>query len=129
MKKLISIIAPMYNEEKLVHAYCEETLKVVRNLNKQYDFEILLVNDGSNDKTYEFMLSEQNINPSEISVICLSRNFGLEGAVNAGLTKANGEAVIVMDADLQDPPALIPLMIQKWEKGADVVKNKRRILL
>ena len=125
MKKLISIIAPMYNEEKLVHAYCEETLKVVRNLNKQYDFEILLVNDGSNDKTYEFMLSEQNINPSEISVICLSRNFGLEGAVNAGLTKANGEAVIVMDADLQDPPALIPLMIQKWEKGADVVIGSR----
>lgn len=125
MKKLISIIAPMYNEESLAREYCKETLVMTEALKDKYDFEILLVNDGSKDNTYAIMLDEQQKHPEEISTICLSRNFGLEGAVNAGIRKATGDAVIVMDADLQDPPALIPEMIRKWEAGADVVVGSR----
>ena len=125
MKKLISIVAPMYNEESLVHVYCEEVLKMASGLTDKYDFEIILVNDGSKDKTYELILGEQSSHPDEITSVCLSRNFGLEGAVNAGIRKAAGDAVVVMDADLQDPPALIPEMISKWENGADIVVGSR----
>ena len=125
MKSLISIVAPMYNEEGLVHVYCEETLKMASELKDKYDFEIILVNDGSKDKTYELILQEQSAHPDVITSVCLSRNFGLEGAVNAGIRKAAGDAVVVMDADLQDPPALIPEMISKWEKGADIVVGSR----
>lgn len=125
MKKLISIVAPMYNEETLAHEYCKETLAMVETLKEKYDFEIILVNDGSKDNTYHIMLEEQEKHPKEITTICLSRNFGLEGAVNAGIRKAAGDAVIVMDADLQDPPALIPIMIKKWEAGADIVIGSR----
>lgn len=125
MKKLISIVAPMYNEENLVHEYCEETLKMTERLNAEYDFEILLVNDGSKDNTYALMLEEQRKHSKEITTVCLARNFGLEGAVNAGIRKAKGDAVVVMDADLQDPPALIPEMITKWENGADIVVGSR----
>lgn len=125
MKKLISIIAPMYNEETLAHEYCKETLAMTETLKDKYDFEILLVNDGSKDNTYAIMLEEQKMHPVEITTICLSRNFGLEGAVNAGIRKASGDAVVVMDADLQDPPALIPEMVKKWENGADVVVGSR----
>lgn len=125
MKSLISIVAPMYNEEDLVHVYCEEVLKMASGLKDRYDFEIILVNDGSKDKTYELILQEQSAHPDEITSICLSRNFGLEGAVNAGIRKAAGEAVVVMDADLQDPPALILEMINKWENGADIVVGSR----
>ncbi len=125
MKKLVSIVAPMYNEEKLVHVYCEETLKALSMLSDRYDFEIVLVNDGSTDNTYSIMLSEQAERADVITTVCLSRNFGLEGAVNAGLRKAAGDAVVVMDADLQDPPSLIPEIIAKWEQGADVVVGSR----
>ena len=125
MKKLVSVVAPMYNEEKLVHAYCEETLKALSQLSDRYDFELVLVNDGSKDNTYSIMLSEQAEHPDIVTTVCLSRNFGLEGAVNAGLRKAAGDAVVVMDADLQDPPSLIPEMIAKWEQGADVVVGSR----
>ena len=121
MKKLVSVVAPMYNEEKLVHEYCEETLAALGRVKEQYDFEIILVNDGSKDGTYAQLISEQQTHPEHISLVCLSRNFGLEGAVKAGLQKAQGDAVIVMDADLQDPPTLLPEMISKWERGADVV--------
>lgn len=125
MKKMVSIVAPMYNEEKLAHVYCEETLQMTKELGDTYDFEIILVNDGSKDGTYSIMLEEQKQHPEVITVVCLSRNFGLEGAVNAGIRKALGDAVIVMDADLQDPPRLIPVMLEKWEKGADIVIGSR----
>lgn len=125
MKRLISIIAPMYNEETLAHEYCKETLAMTETLKDKYDFEIVLVNDGSKDNTYAIMLEEQQAHPNEITTICLSRNFGLEGAVNAGIRKAAGDAVVVMDADLQDPPTLIPEMIEKWENGADIVVGSR----
>lgn len=125
MKKLISVVAPMYNEEGTAHIYCQEMKKMTEGLSDRYDFEIILVNDGSKDNTYAVMLEEQAANPKEITTVCLSRNFGLEGAVNAGIRKAKGDAVVVMDADLQDPPHLIPEMIEKWENGADIVVGSR----
>ena len=125
MKKLISIVAPMYNEESLASVYCNEAKKMIELLQSRYDFEVILVNDGSKDNTYSIMLEEQRKNPELFSTICLSRNFGLEGAVNAGIRMAAGDAVVVMDADLQDPLNLIPLMIEKWENGADIVVGSR----
>lgn len=125
MKKLISIVAPMYNEETLAHTYCEETIKALSAIEDRYDVEIILVNDGSKDNTYQIMLEEQEAHMDKITTVCLSRNFGLEGAVNAGIRVAKGDAVVVMDADLQDPPILILDMIKKWENGADVVVGSR----
>ncbi len=124
MRKLVSIVAPMYNEEKLVDQYCEETLGVMESIKDKYDYEVILVNDGSRDQTYQLMKRQQE-KSENITIVNLTRNFGLEGAVNAGIECAKGDAVVVMDADLQDPPALIVDMIAKWEEGADVVVASR----
>lgn len=125
MKKLISIIAPMYNEENIVSQYCIETLNELYKLSNKYDFEIILVNDGSKDNTLKNMIEMQNSNINEITVINLSRNFGLEGAISAGLSIAKGDAVIAMDADLQDPPHIVVEMIKRFELGFDVVTAAR----
>lgn len=124
MGKLLSIIAPMYNEEQTAEHYTIATLSVLERI-KGYAHEIILVNDGSSDNTYLEMLRLQERYPKEIGVVCLSRNFGLEGAVDAGLRVATGDAVVVMDADLQDPPDVILEMVDKWEQGYDVVSAKR----
>jgi len=123
--KLISVVAPMYNEEGLVAEYCSETLKALEKTNNEYLYEIILVNDGSSDNTLMEMQKQYQKNKDYISIINLSRNFGLEGAVNAAMRTAIGDAVIVMDADLQDPPALILEMVKKWELGADIVSAVR----
>lgn len=125
MQKLISIIAPMYNEEEVCPLYIEETMKVVRELEPEYRVEIICVNDGARDSTLEKMYEAQKNYPEHVGVVNLTRNFGLEGAVNAGLRTATGDAVVVMDADLQDPPQLILEMVKKWEDGADIVVASR----
>lgn len=125
MSKLISIVAPMYNEEQVCPLYIEETMKVVRQLEPQYRVEIICVNDGARDHTLDRMYECQAKYPQHVGIVNLTRNFGLEGAVNAGLRTASGDAVVVMDADLQDPPALILEMVQKWEAGADIVIASR----
>ncbi len=125
MAKLISIIAPMYNEEEVCPLYIEETMKVVEELEPRYRVEIICVHDGAKDHTLKKMYEAQEKYPQHVGVIDLTRNFGLEGAVNAGLKTATGDAVIVMDADLQDPPQLIIEMVKKWEAGADVVVASR----
>ena len=125
MAKLISIIAPMYNEEEVCPLYIEETMKVVKELEPRYRVEIICVHDGAKDHTLEKMYEAQEKYPQHVGVIDLTRNFGLEGAVNAGLKTATGDAVIVMDADLQDPPQLIIEMVKKWEAGADIVVASR----
>lgn len=125
MKTLITVIAPMYNEEQVVQEYTDTTLNVLRQLAPKYNYEILFVHDGAKDNTLLRMSEMQNLYPEEIGIVNLSRNFGLEGAINAGLKTAKGDAVIVMDADLQDPPALILEMVKKWENGADVVIASR----
>lgn len=124
--KLISVIGPMYNEEQTIQRYCQVVSQIMKTVSSVYDYEIVLVNDGSKDRTYNYMLEEQEKNPYNITVVNLTRNFGLEGAVKAGLTVSKGDVVVVMDGDLQDPPSLILEMIKKWEEGNDVVVASRK---
>lgn len=122
MKK-ISIVTPMYNEAPMVRLYLETVDAVLKKLNN-YDYEIVCVNDGSKDGTLELLKKEQENFP-KLVIVDLSRNWGQESAVRAGLLTATGDAIIPMDADLQDPPELIPQMIEKWEEGYEVVNAKR----
>lgn len=125
MKKLISIIAPMYNEEATCYQYTETTLSALEPLKDTYDYEIIFVHDGAKDNTLQKMKDMQLKYPDYCGIVNLSRNFGLEGALHAGLKVAKGDAVVVMDADLQDPPSLIIEMVAKWEAGADIVVASR----
>lgn len=123
MAKLISIIVPMYNEHEMVDIFFSRIQKVI-NDNSSYDFEVVAVNDGSKDNTLE-LLKEYKKTCSFLSIVSLSRNFGHEPAVAAGLSKAKGDAVIVMDCDMQDPPEVITEMLLKFEEGYDVVNGRR----
>lgn len=123
-KKKVSLVIPMYYEEKVV----EECYKRVKeNLEKleNYDHEIIFVNDGSKDKTLE-MLKEIVQKDKQVKVISFSRNFGHQAAVTAGLKEVTGDAIFIIDADLQDPPELIPAMLKLWEEGNEVIYGKRK---
>lgn len=122
--KTVTILIPCYNEENSLTLLYERLQLVFQEL-KDYSIKILLVNDGSTDNTLIKMQELHTKDPS-VSYLSLSRNFGKENAMLAGLDYAEGDAVILMDADLQDPPELIPQMIQEWEKGYDDVYARRR---
>lgn len=122
--KSVTILIPCYNEEKGLEILHERLQNILRKIDK-YDFTILLVNDGSKDNTLAKM-QELHEKDSSVSYLSLSRNFGKENAMLAGLDYAEGDAVILMDADLQDPPELIPQMLQEWEKGYDDIYARRR---
>lgn len=121
--KLISIVVPMYYEEKVADE-CYKRLKKVMNDN-EINYEFIFVNDGSKDRTFEILnkIAEEDNNTK---IISFSRNFGHQIAVTAGVDKAKGDAVVVIDADLQDPPELIPKMIDLWNEGYKVVYAKRK---
>ena len=124
MKK-ISVVIPMYCEEEVVDI-CYK--RVVNNLNKlsdKYNYEIIFINDGSKDSTLE-ILKKISDNDKNVKIISFSRNFGHQAAVTAGIRNVTGDAVIIMDADLQDPPELFEGMIEKWEDGYEVVYGKRK---
>ena len=123
MKK-ITIIIPAYNEEESLPFLYERLDKLMGDM-KNYDFEILFVNDGSKDKTIS-IIKELRKKDKRISYLDFSRNFGKEIAMIAGLDYATGDCVIFMDADLQDPPELIPELVKYWEEGYDDVYAKRR---
>lgn len=123
MKK-ITILIPCYNEENSLSLLYERLKKMILFL-PVYQFQILLVNDGSTDNTLNIM-KELHAKDKSVSYLSLSRNFGKENAMLAGLDYAEGDAVILIDADLQDPPELIPKMIEEWEKGYDDVYARRR---
>ena len=123
MKK-ISIIVPAYNEEESLPYLHERLNKLIESMN-HYEFEILFVNDGSKDKTIE-LIKEYRENDKRYCYVDFSRNFGKEIAMMAGLDYATGDAVIFIDADLQDPPELIPELVKYWEEGYDDVYAKRR---
>ena len=123
MKK-ITIIIPAYNEEESLPFLYERLDKLMENM-KNYDFEILFVNDGSKDKTIS-IIKELREKDKRIRYVDFSRNFGKEIAMIAGLDYATGDCVIFMDADLQDPPELIPELVKYWEEGYDDVYAKRR---
>ena len=122
MKK-ITIIIPAYNEEEsLPHLY-ERLEKLISSM-EHYEFEILFVNDGSKDNTIN-LIKEYREKDNRISYVDFSRNFGKEIAMIAGLDYATGDCVIFMDADLQDPPELIPELVKYWEEGYDDIYAKR----
>ncbi len=122
--KLISIVVPMYNEEKVVPLFFAEINKVLQNI-KNYQFEIVVVNDGSKDQTLALLKAQQTFQKNLI-IVNLSRNFGHEPAVAAGIKTAKGDAIIPMDSDLQDPPTLIQSLLSKFEEGFEVVNAKRK---
>ena len=123
MKK-ITVIIPAYNEQESLPILYERLTKLMSSM-ENYQFEILFVNDGSKDKTIE-IIKQMRQKDERISYVDFSRNFGKEIAMIAGLDYATGDCVIIMDADLQDPPELIPQMVELWEQGYDDVYAKRR---
>ena len=123
-KKLVTILVPAYNEQEVLHLLYDRLEKLM-NENTNYDFEVLLVNDGSKDKTFEIM-QELREKDKRFCYLNLSRNFGKETAMIAGLDYCKGDAVVIIDADLQNPPELIPEMIKYWEEGYDDVYAKRK---
>ncbi len=122
--KKITIIIPAYNEEEALPMLYNRLIKVIDGLTN-YDFELLFVNDGSKDKTINIVKNLRQ-HDCRVSYIDFSRNFGKEIAMIAGLDYAIGDCVIFIDADLQDPPELIPELIKYWEQGYDDVYARRR---
>lgn len=123
-KQLLSILVPCYNEEAVLPAFYQRTSQVIADI-PRYDFQFIFVNDGSKDHTLDVM-RELREKDSRVSYVNLSRNFGKEIAMIAGIDYLTGDAAIIIDADLQDPPELIPKMIYWWEKGYQDVSAKRR---
>ncbi len=123
MKK-ISLVIPMYYEEQVAEECYKRLTKVLKEI-KDYEYEIIFVNDGSKDKTLEIL---ENIAKEDknVKVVSFSRNFGHQAAVTAGLKYVTGDAIVIMDADLQDPPELIPDMLKYWEDGYEVIYGKRK---
>ena len=122
VRPLLSVVVPVYNEESVL----PETFKRLKTVldAMQINYEVILVNDGSKDKTAEIATEICNANPSW-KFLNFSRNFGHQIAITAGMDYSSGEAIVVIDADLQDPPELIPQMMLKWHEGFDVVYAKR----
>ncbi len=118
---LLSVVAPVYNEEELIELFVQRTCAALAD----YNFELVLVNDGSADRTPE-LLDRIAAQDARVRVVHLSRNFGHQAALTAGLEHAVGDAVAMIDADLQDPPELIPSMVEHWQQGSDVVYAVRR---
>ena len=123
MSELISVVVPMYSEEAVAEECCKRLTDICKANGLRY--ELVFVNDGSTDRTLEILESLAK-KDSHVKVISFSRNFGHQIAVSAGIDRARGDAVIIMDADLQDPPELIPDMINLWKQGYEVVYAKRK---
>lgn len=119
---MISVVIPAHNEEENV---LQAQAEISRVLEPFGDYELIFVDDGSRDKTWEKITSLASVNGSRVRGLRFSRNFGKEAAIRAGLDKASGDAVIVIDCDLQHPPEVIPEMIEKWRAGAQVVRGKK----
>lgn len=125
MQKLISIIVPCYNEEKALPIFYEELVKVIDRL-PDYRFEMVFVNDGSRDGTLDVMRALAKKDPERVVYLSFSRNFGKESAMFAGFTNAHGDFAAVMDADMQDPPDLLPEMLNILKSGEyDSVATRR----
>lgn len=114
----ICVAVPVYNEIECIEELYNRVIKVLGKMNHAY--ELLIVDDGSTDGTLEYLIKKTDDNPN-LKVIELSRNFGLQAAVTACLSYADGDALVLLDGDLQDPPELIPGLVKEWENGADVV--------
>lgn len=123
MKKLISIVTPFYNEEESISDYFAELENILENI-PDINYEFVAVDDGSSDNTFE-LLRKIAADKKNLKVIKLSRNFGKDIALTAALDHAVGDAVIPVDADLQDSPYILPQMIEKWREGYKIVLAER----
>lgn len=120
---LLSLVAPFYNEGEALHLFFARVVPILESIDGM-QFEIVCVNDGSADDTLPKLVAVSHADP-RVRVVDLTRNFGKEAALTAGLDEAQGDAVIPIDADLQDPPELIPTLVAHWRKGAEVVLAQR----
>ena len=124
MNPEISIVIPCFNEEEAIPFFYEETLKVLRTMSLS-SFEFVFIDDGSSDRTLE-VLKEISTKDKSVHFVSFSRNFGKEAALYAGLSKANGDFISVMDVDLQDPPSLLPQMLEAiLKEGYDCAATRR----
>lgn len=124
MKK-VSVVIPMYYEEEVAEECYNRVSNCLKAL-KNYDYEIIVVNDGSKDNTLDILQSLAK-NDIKLKVVSFSRNFGHQAAVTAGLKYTTGDVVVIIDADLQDPPELIADMLKLWEAGNEVIYAKRKV--
>lgn len=122
MEKLLSLVVPAFNEEEAMEQSFERTYRAMSSIG--YPFEIIYIDDGSRDRTWE-IISRLAREHEEVKALRFSRNFGHQLAVTAGMDEEKGDAVIIMDADLQDPPEVIADMVKAWEQGADIAYGKR----
>ncbi len=119
---MISIVCPFYNEHEVIDGFFRRLIPVLKATGEK--FEVVCVNDGSRDDTLPLLLAAQESYPG-VRIVDLSRNYGKEAALTAGIDLARGDAVIPIDADLQDPPELIPRLLEKWREGYEVVLARR----
>jgi glycosyltransferase involved in cell wall biosynthesis len=117
---LVSLVIPCYNEAEVISLLCKEITSLAKKLEAEYRFEFIFVDDGSRDNTWE-LICNFAYSDERVKGIALSRNFGHQLALTCGYDESEGDAVISMDADLQDPPVVIIDLIREWEKGADIV--------
>lgn len=124
MNKLISVVVSVYNEELVLREFYQETGKILKTIPKQWDYELIFVNDGSRDSSLS-ILHELAGRDTRVKVVNFSRNFGHEAAMIAGIDHASGDGIVCMDADLQHPPECILEIIQKFEEGYEVISMAR----
>ncbi len=123
-RQRLSVVAPVCNEVDGIERFVAAVLEVLQAL--PYDYTIVLVNDGSTDGTDDVLDRLHTAHPEHLTVLHLSRNFGHQAALTAGMDHADGDAVICLDADMQHPPSLIPALVERWQQGFDVVQAVRR---
>ncbi len=123
-RPLVSIVCPAFQEEEVLPLFHAELSDVLRGLDRDFRFEILFVDDGSRDRTLD-VLRELSARDPRVRYLSLSRNFGHQAALTAGLEHATGDAVVSLDADLQHPPRVVPLLLEKWREGFEVVITVR----
>ena len=122
-RKLLTVVVPVFNETEVISLFYDRIEKVLASLESYY-YELIFVDDGSGDDSYDKLVKMANSNPN-VKIIKFSRNFGHQIAITAGIDVAKGDAVVIIDADLQDPPETIKRFIEKWQEGYDVVYGVR----
>lgn len=124
MKKKLSIVTPVYNEEENIRPYYDRMMAVIEPLKEKYDFEFIFTDNCSEDNTFN-SLHDLSLLDQRIRVFSFSRNFGYQKSILTGYQKCTGNAAMEFDCDLQDPPEMIPIFLKEWESGADIVYGIR----